>query len=619
MNNSEKLYKNLFQNAPLSSIVTDQSDIITELNQMASDFFGHPKEDMLGKSVKNYFIKSSYDQYNFFSYWLHTRNHDFKQGTDIIFYALTRKGQMIPCELGFSKIEHLTLCTFTESSKKQENQIEKEQSVITLQESNERTSRILDTINDGYWEWLDTKKEVVIWNNRQFELLGYEPQEFNPSIQKFTRLLHPEFYKELRLFFEKGIKKGKTFEMELKLLCKDLTYKWFKFKGKPFNKKGNRYKSFSGSIQDIHTQKMAQQAVIKEKKRLSIALDSVKMGVWEWDVKKDVLNWDASMYKIYHLDKATNLTFEEWMTKIFIEDLPQVKENMERSFKTGERSSNNFRIQTADQGYKYIREAHIPIIDKHKGLTGVIGINLDISEEKERERKLKEANKRLEQFIFTISHDVKAPLVTIKSFAQLVLQEKDFNEKVERWLSRIVSNSEHLDRLLDELLELSTVTNKKIIFEKNDLIKIITSAKESIADTIEKSKAQFILPQNKCLVKCHKKLIEQVFSNLFTNAIKYKKENETPIIKIDIKDKEDCLQITVADNGKGINDKHKTLVFKIFERLESIDSSIKGTGIGLSITQSAIEKHGGKIWVESNQMLGSSFKFTLPKQNLQEN
>ena len=483
-----------------------------------------------------------------------------------------------------------------------------------LQKANLRYELALEGASTGIWEWEDDDGRDMFWSKKFIELLGYNYNEITPTIDSFYQLVHPEEQEYSNEILTRFIKTGTTLDTTFRLKT-TRGFEWFRCTAALTRNEDLRATKVVGSIQNIHQQKEAEAQLRIEKTRLLIALDSGNMGVSEWNVTDDELSWDKRMFSIFGLKEQKTLCYKDWKKTVLIEDIEKTESTFHNSLKSRSRQSMSYRINHPTKGIRHIQEAHIPVFNKENKLTWVIGVNQDVTEEVKSQKKLAEANKKLEQFVFTISHDLKAPLVTIKSFSELLLQTDNLKEKSLHWITRIKENSEHLEHLLDELLMLSRIMHKELEFERVNILDIISKVKNSILVTIEKNNTELILPKNDFFIDCHPKLIQQVFTNIISNSIKYKKENIAPIIEIEIEDKNDSIEIAIHDNGKGIDQAHQKRVFQIFERINPEDKNVKGTGVGLSIVQSVIEKHNGSIWIKDNHLEGTTFKFALPKIN----
>jgi PAS domain S-box-containing protein len=233
----------------------------------------------------------------------------------------------------------------------------------------------------------------------------------------------------------------------------------------------------------------------------------------------------------------------------------------------------------------------------------------------ERERMIRELtarNAEMEQFTYTVSHDLKSPLVTINGF--LGALERDLrdgdHERVQSDLNRIRSASAKMSALLDNLLELSRVGRIGGVFQPVSLNTVAREAEELLAGFLLERKVQLTIAPDLPVVRGDRGRLVQVLQNLFENAAKYMGSQPQPQIELGAHVQgEDCVCF-VRDNGIGIEPRYAERIFGLFEKL---DPRSAGTGIGLALVRRIIEFHGGRVWVESDGHNGSTFLFRLPR------
>ena len=235
----------------------------------------------------------------------------------------------------------------------------------------------------------------------------------------------------------------------------------------------------------------------------------------------------------------------------------------------------------------------------------------EIAEHRLAQEELEAKNAELERFTYTVSHDLKSPLVTIKGFLGLLEKDAvagDF-DRMRVDIQRIKSAAETMNRLLDELLELSRVGRQINPFEDVALGELARLAVELLAGEIEACGVEIeITPDLPEVVGDRIRLLE-VLQNLLANAVKFMGSQSEPWVEVGSRDDGDQQVFYVRDNGIGIDSKYQEQIFGLFERL---DGQVDGTGVGLALVKRIVELHGGRIWVESpGEGYGSTFCFTL--------
>ena len=235
-------------------------------------------------------------------------------------------------------------------------------------------------------------------------------------------------------------------------------------------------------------------------------------------------------------------------------------------------------------------------------------------ETRQNTEKLSRANEELEDFVFTVSHDLKAPIVSISGFTTILMTEygNRFDEEGHHYLERIQGNVKQMENLIRDLLELSRIGRVVNPFERVAIADIIETAIEDLSLQIKQKRVEVIVQENIPEVVCDKVRIQQVFTNLISNAVKYMGDTPEPKIEIGFKERDDFYQFYVKDNGIGIDPKYHQKIFELFHMLRELEN-VEGTGVGLTIVRRIIENHKGRVWVESEKGQGSTFYFTLPK------
>ncbi len=237
----------------------------------------------------------------------------------------------------------------------------------------------------------------------------------------------------------------------------------------------------------------------------------------------------------------------------------------------------------------------------------------DITERIQREKELREKNEELARFTYTISHDLKSPLVTVMTFLGYLEQDiqKQDSERMQKDIGYIHGAANKMSRLLDEVLELSRIGRKTNPPVESSLQAIAGEAQDLVAGQIAERGVQVEVTPEPILLFGDRPRLVEVFQNLLDNAVKFMGDQPSPRVEIGVEASHEGVIFFVRDNGQGIDSRHIAKVFGLFERL---DPSTPGTGIGLALVRRIVEVHGGRIWVESpGPGQGTTFRFTLAK------
>jgi signal transduction histidine kinase len=224
--------------------------------------------------------------------------------------------------------------------------------------------------------------------------------------------------------------------------------------------------------------------------------------------------------------------------------------------------------------------------------------------------KMQRKNEEMEQFVYTVSHDLKSPLVTISGFAKKLDDElhTSLTKKQRHKLQRILDNVTHMEQLLIDLLQLSRVIRQEIGKSVVDIDIILNQQIKVLETSINKTGTKISVKKPLCKIFANERLVSQCILNLLTNSIKYRDTSRPLVINISTEENAEYASLLINDNGTGIDPKYHQRIFKIFERLEQGE----GTGVGLTIVKTVMDKHEGRVELVSELGIGSQFKLLFP-------
>jgi len=266
-----------------------------------------------------------------------------------------------------------------------------------------------------------------------------------------------------------------------------------------------------------------------------------------------------------------------------------------------------------------------PLLDQQEHPRGAVHVLVDITDRKRAEEEIKRlnddlfvrndklefANKELESFIYSVSHDLRGPLRAISGFSEIMMKDiaDKVDEKGKKYLSRIHHGTEKMSRLIDDLLNLSRISRLEIQRKSIDLSQMASSIIADLRETHPGRSAQVDIKKG-LTVFADPGLIEIVLSNLLGNAWKFTAKKEHASIEFGTVEQDDKIIYYVRDNGVGFNQEYSGKMFWPFHRLHS-ESAFEGTGIGLAIVDRIISRHGGKVWAEGLEGKGATIYFSL--------
>lgn len=256
-------------------------------------------------------------------------------------------------------------------------------------------------------------------------------------------------------------------------------------------------------------------------------------------------------------------------------------------------------------------------------------LTIDITQRKQRARKIENlnhdlnkqvtllefANKELESFNYSVSHDLRAPLRSINGFSKILKEDhaENLDEESKRLINIIGYESQRMSKLIDDLLSFSKLRRTEQICSNFSLNILVDEVLAELSLRYENSDFKVVkndLPD----IYADRNMIKQVYINLINNAIKFSGKCKSPQIKISATRKENSHILSIQDNGVGFNEKYKEKLFGVFQRLHSYQE-FEGTGVGLALVQRIVQRHRGEVWAEGKVDQGATFYFSIPKEN----
>jgi light-regulated signal transduction histidine kinase (bacteriophytochrome) len=225
---------------------------------------------------------------------------------------------------------------------------------------------------------------------------------------------------------------------------------------------------------------------------------------------------------------------------------------------------------------------------------------------------LENANHQLESFAYSVSHDLRAPLRHINSFAEIIADEyaSVLDEKGKDYLRRVMNGCKKMDELIAAILEFSRVSRQTLNLSRVDMSGLVDEVFVELHNEIGAHKVEtVVMPLPEC--SADPVLMKQVIANLIGNALKYSRKKENPRIEIGSSFSDGEILYFVKDNGAGFDMKYVDKLFGVFNRLHS-QEEFEGTGVGLAIVQNIIQRHDGRVWAEAVPDKGATFFFTIP-------
>jgi len=403
-------------------------------------------------------------------------------------------------------------------------------------------------------------------------------------------------------------------------------YTWINVNAVPQFRAGEKkpYQVYT-TFEDITQIKHAEKALKKSEERYRLAQLAAEIGSWDSNIKTGELAWSDQIEPLFGFKKGKfGKTYQAFLDCVHPDDKQFVIASINACIEKNIKQDIEHRIVWPDGSIHWVREIGDLIRDKDGKPYRMIGIVQDITDRKKSQEKiktlnqslihyterLKAANKEVEAFSYSVSHDLRAPLRSIDGFSQALVE--DYSDKLDDtgldYLNRVRNAAQHMSQLIDGMLVLSRLSSKKIQIENVDMAELAIGIinkykKENPSRNVEfKVEAELI-------VKGDKNLIQILLENILGNAWKFTSKKQNTKITFGKTIKKNETIFFIEDNGAGFDMNYADKLFVPFQRLH--DDEFQGYGIGLGIVSRIIRRHGGQIWGEGKKGKGAIFFFKL--------
>jgi signal transduction histidine kinase len=369
---------------------------------------------------------------------------------------------------------------------------------------------------------------------------------------------------------------------------------------------------------------MALKDLKKLKERFELAINSAKIGIWDWHIRNNKLIWDKNMFALYDLDQdMLPNQLEDWIKYIHPSDSGIFKKLLDTAIEKIQPFRSEFRIKLPNKPVKSIRIFGDVILDKESRPVRLIGVNWDISERKSWERKLNDAREKAETsdklksaFLANISHEIRTPLHGIIGFAQILKNNGISNQERIQYLDIIIHSGNKLQNIISNIIDVSLLDSNQLKLNEcksdisillNELYTVFINQKIQDNKSFSFILEEIDLPDNNQIFDEFR--LKQVLSNLLDNAFKFTEFGE---VRIGCNLEDEQLIFFVKDTGIGIKKENMSTIFDRFKQAEDgFNRSYSGNGLGLAICKGLVELMGGKIWLE-RKIKGTDFYFSVP-------
>ena len=474
-----------------------------------------------------------------------------------------------------------------------------------------------ETSQMGSW-MLNMDSGELKFTRAYLNLHEYGPGEINPqnAFKQKLKRIHPDDRSRMEEFRYKNFDELPQ-TIDYRYLAKNGDIRWFR------NTIGIKLKNGNliGTTQDITQHKLARVELERALKFQQKLLNTSPGIIYVNDVieRKSIFTsgaiYDQLGYTATELrDMGERLLFtlthpndHEKIDQHYTETLPKLKD--------GEVIKTLARYRHKQSGEYIWQESTESIFERDESgrVLSIVGITKNVQQEIASRKLAKETNKELEQLIYSVSHDLRAPIRHIESFIQVVLEEEKegLSSEGKNLLERGISSAQRLGEMTDELLNYAKTRNREPQKSIINVSEVVSTLIESFTHANPQQKISWQIHH---LPHCYGdiKMMETVWENLISNAIKYSSREEVSRIEIKSQETDEAFVYSIHDNGAGFNPKFANKLFTVFQRLHK-RAEFPGHGIGLANVARIIHQHQGKVWAEGTLGEGASFYFSIPK------
>jgi PAS domain S-box-containing protein len=611
MPDSEGQYQILFQANPLPMWVYDvQTLIFLAVNNAAVEHYGYSREEFLARTILD--IRPLEDV---------QRLKQVLPGSDTglhragVWRHRKKNGDIIEADISSQQITfegrdaRLVLARDVTDIRRSTGQLRLLQGCV---------SRLSDVVIITEAEPLEEPGPKIIFVNDAFvRRTGYTREEALGRSPRFIQA--PKASQPALERIWTALKAGNSIREEVIKYTKSGEEIWWEVEIAPVADESGRSRYFVAIERDVTERKRAEKALRKSEARLKEAQRVANIGSWEWNTADRKVIWSDELYRIFGLvPQSVAITVETFLKCVHPEErevMGRKIENMRRHPRT---LNETFRIIRPDGVVRYVLARGEAALDGAPKPVRIVGTVQDITDRRLAEEarlqtaKLEAANKELEAFSYSVSHDLRAPLRTIDGFARMLAEDcgASLNEAGRGYLEHIETATQRMAQLIQDLLALSQITGTEIRRARVDLSSLAEEIARELRESEPNRQAEIsVMPG--LVVNADPHLLRIALENLMRNAWKFTGKVPRTRIEVGWMKRDSEIIYLVRDNGAGFDMEFAHKLFGVFQRLHR-ETDFPGTGVGLAIVHRIITRHGGRIWAEAVPQQGATFFFTLP-------
>jgi len=478
--------------------------------------------------------------------------------------------------------------------------IERQQHQRELERTSEFLRETQNVANVGGWE-LNLRSETLRWSDEVYRIHEL-PLDADPTPEDAIEFYHPDDRDTISDAFSRLTTEGEPYNLELRIVTADDNVRWVRSHGKP-RYEDNEIVAVHGTFQDITERKERERKLQELTERVELAVNGANIGIWDWDMTTDRVTYNEQWAEMLDCSvEELEPHVDEWEHRLHPADRADVEEALDDHIagKTDLYEAEH-RMRTGGGEWKWIRAIGRVVEHDDDGKpVRAVGIHLDIDEQKTYEQTLEEQRNNLRLLNQMVRHDIRNNLHIVVSYAKMLTDNVE-NEGEEYLRKVIDAGSEAID-----ITQTAGDVTKAMLRSEADLTpRNLRSVLEGQIGQVRENHEQAVISTEETIPDVEliaDEMLESVFRNLLTNAIAHN-DKELPEVTVSTTVDAEVVRVRIADNGPGIPDAQKEQIF--CEGEKGLDSD--GTGIGLYLVETLVDRYDGAVWVEDNEPDGSVF------------
>jgi PAS domain S-box-containing protein len=492
---------------------------------------------------------------------------------------------------------------------------EREKVERELRESEARYRDLFENANDIIYT-LDLEGRITSVNRRAEETFGYTRVECvgRNVAELIPAEYHARMHEALR---QKLAGEASPTVYELEMIARDGWRIPLEVSSRLIERDGQPV-GIQGIARDISDRRRAEQALRQSEERLRLALDAGRCGVWDWNIPENRVTWSERIYEFHGLVPGTfGGRVEDFSRLIHPEDAPGISEAIRRAVEEGDPYSEEFRIVRPSGEVRWI-STHGRVLREGDRPVRMLGATIDVTERRAAEEALREADRRKDEFLAMLAHELRNPLAPIRNAVEVMKLIGPADPELEMTRNMIERQVTHLARLVDDLLDVSRITRGKVLLrtQRLDLTALSRSVIEDHQSLLEEAglKVAVELPRIPLWLEGDPTRLAQVVGNLLHNAVKFTDSGGGVTISLGLEPATTTAVLSVRDTGIGMEPGLLGRLFEPFSQADrSLDRTRGGLGLGLALVKGLVELHGGTVRANSAGVgKGSEFVIRLP-------